>query len=136
MRALATTYQAPQSDLEHKLVLIWQMVLKVEKVGIQDNFFDLGGNSLLIAQAHQRVQAELGVNLSLVDLFKYPSIGLLAQWLSQKDNDAPALREQVEDDAQKRRGALNRRKQLAQKGLYRENPEQMVSGEVSFTDVE
>ncbi len=135
-RALATTYQAPQNDLEHKLALIWQAVLKVEKVGIQDNFFDLGGNSLLIAQAHQRVQTELGMNFSLVDLFKYPSIGLLAQWLSQKDNDSPVLRDQVEEDAQKRRGALNRRKQLAQKGLYRENPEQVVSGEISFNDVE
>jgi hypothetical protein len=120
--SLATDYVAPQSDLEHKLALIWQAVLKVEKVGTQDNFFDLGGNSLLIAKAHQRLQTELGLQLSLVDLFRYPSIGLLAQWLSQKDNQGLEMQEQVDEEAQKRRDALNRRRQLVQ-GLDQINSE-------------
>jgi aryl carrier-like protein len=120
--ALGTDYVAPQSDLERKLALIWQAVLKVEKVGTQDNFFDLGGNSLLIAQAHQRLKTELGMQLSLVDLFRYPSIGLLAQWLSQKDDQGSEMQEQVDEEARKRRDALNRRRQLAQ-GLDQINSE-------------
>jgi hypothetical protein len=120
--ALGTEYVAPQSELEHKLTLIWQSVLKLEKVGTQDNFFDLGGNSLLIARAHQRLQVELGIQLSLVDLFRYPSIGLLAQRLSQKDDQGSEMQEQVNEEARKRREALSRRKQLAQ-GLDQINSE-------------
>ena len=127
--SLATDYVAPQSDLEHKLALIWQEVLKVEKVGTQDNFFDLGGNSLLIAQAHQRLQTELGLQLSLVDLFRYPSIGLLAQRLSQKDNQDIEIQKQVDEEAQKRRGALNRRRHLAQEGSFQGNPGEITPGE-------
>jgi acyl carrier protein len=112
--SLAMEYVAPQSDMERKLALIWQSVLKVDKVGTQDNFFDLGGNSLLIAQVHQRMQSELGIQISLVDLFKYSSIGLLAQKLSRPEDTGREIREQFEDEAQKRLVALNRRKQLAQ----------------------
>ena len=116
--AWASQYVAPQSDVERRLASIWQSVLKVETVGIQDNFFDLGGNSLLIAQAHQRLQSEFELQIPLVELFKYPSIGLLAQWLSHREDNGTQLREQFEDEAGKRRQALNRRRQLAETGMH------------------
>ena len=115
---LVTAYAAPQSQLERSIASIWQTVLKVDKVGIQDNFFELGGNSLLIAQVHRRLQAELDSDLALVDLFKYPTIGSLAQRLSQRQAEDSSFQNEISQAAQKRSEALNRRKHLRQGRLY------------------
>jgi amino acid adenylation domain-containing protein len=68
----------PADTLEQRLAAIWQQVLRVERVGLHDNFFDLGGNSLLLAQLHARLgEAELRVP-SLIDLFRFPTVSALA----------------------------------------------------------
>ena len=67
-----------QNQLERDLAMIWQQVLGLERVSIHDNFFDLGGHSLLMAQAHSRLQEHLGREVPIVDLFRYPTIHLLA----------------------------------------------------------
>src|SRR5262249_1091744 len=54
-----TGYLAPQSRVEQTIATIWEQVLQVEKVGQQDNFFDLGGHSLLLLQVHSRLQQAL-----------------------------------------------------------------------------
>ncbi|HEY4723308.1 MAG TPA: phosphopantetheine-binding protein, partial [Anaerolineae bacterium] len=57
-------------------------------MGIHDNFFELGGNSLLIAQTHHRLREELKSDLSLVDMFKYPTVNALAQHLGRNGHAA------------------------------------------------
>ena len=109
--ALAAAYVAPQSEVERSIAAIWQDVLKVERVGLQDNFFELGGNSLLIAQAHQRLRAEFKTDLSLVDMFKYPTVSALARHLGHSDQTARPLSD-VQAQAQKRREAMRQREQL------------------------
>ncbi len=52
---LETSYVAPQTEIEHKIALIWQKVLQIKKVGTHDNFFDLGGNSLLFIQVQEQL---------------------------------------------------------------------------------
>src|SRR5204863_2457868 len=47
------TYRAPRTDLERAIAGVWEGVLTIDKVGAQDNFFDLGGHSLLMLRAHQ-----------------------------------------------------------------------------------
>jgi hypothetical protein len=111
--ATSTMYAAPTSDTEHSLAAIWQAVLKVERVGRHDNFFELGGNSLLIAQAHQQLREKFKSDLSLIDMFKYPTISALARRLSQTDQPTPPRYQAVQDQAQKRREALRQREQLA-----------------------
>ena len=69
---LAAAYTAPKSELERIIAAVWQEALAVEKVGIHDNFFDLGGHSLLLAKVHARLREVLERDLSLVDLFKNP----------------------------------------------------------------
>ncbi len=114
--SLMTTYLAPRSELERAIATMWQVVLQVEKVGIQDNFFELGGNSMLAARVHRQLREELNGDLSLVEMFKYPTVGSLAQRLSQEQRETVSLQE-VRDEAQRRKEALNRRKQLVKKRL-------------------
>ena len=76
-----TGYAAPESDLERSLAGIWQRVLKVEEIGIDDNFFDLGGTSLLGLQVAQEVRSRLGAELSPVALFEVPTVRALARHL-------------------------------------------------------
>ncbi len=80
---LVTHYQAPQSSLEDQLCQIWQQVLQLEQVGVQDNFFELGGHSLLLVQVHNRIRQVLGQQLTVVELFEYPTIRALAIYLSR-----------------------------------------------------
>jgi acyl transferase domain-containing protein/acyl-CoA synthetase (AMP-forming)/AMP-acid ligase II/acyl carrier protein len=73
--------QLPQSEIEKKVAAIWQEVLGVEQIGADDNLFDLGGDSLLLAMMHSKLQQEFGPAITLVELFNYPTIRTLANFL-------------------------------------------------------
>ncbi len=77
-----------------------------------DNFFDLGGHSLLLVRLHARLQEALQRELTLVDLFNYPNIRALAQHLGRQSAAAPAL-EDSKARAQKQIDAARRQKELA-----------------------
>ena len=79
---LEAAYAAPKSELERIIATVWQEALAVGKVGIHDNFFDLGGHSLLLARVHARLREVLGRDISLVELFKNPTVSSLAAALS------------------------------------------------------
>src|SRR6185369_3765306 len=74
------------------------------KVGLDDNFFDLGGHSLLLVQVHARLREELGLELSAIDLFKYPTIGSLAQHAQAPDTSHEEWLVQARGRADVRRG--------------------------------
>ena len=76
-------YVLPTNETQRQLVDIWQEVLDVEKIGVNDNFFSLGGNSLLATQVVAKIRTNLLVDLPLRDLLEYPTIGELADRLSQ-----------------------------------------------------
>lgn len=107
-------YIAPRSAMERSIANIWEELLKVDKVGINDNFFGLGGHSLLLAHAHSKVMETLRVKVSMIDMFKYPTIGALAQHLSEQGN-SPAAAEPSRNQAETRIEALNRQRQLRQR---------------------
>jgi len=75
---------APQSKIEHEIANVWKEVLGVDTVGVHDNFFDLGGHSLLMVRTHGRLSEVLGGNLSIVDLLKYPTVASLATFVSSE----------------------------------------------------
>ena len=90
---LASAYSAPQSELERTITALWQEELNVEAVGVDDNFFDLGGHSLRMARVHARLKEVLGREISLIELFQYPTVSSLARHLSGSaaaDAGAPA----------------------------------------------
>ncbi|MGK7873175.1 MAG: SDR family NAD(P)-dependent oxidoreductase [Xenococcaceae cyanobacterium] len=76
----------PRSEAERQIAQIWQEVLGIPQVGIDDNFFALGGSSLPLIQIHTRLQTLFGHEISIVDLFKYPTIHRFAQHLNQADS--------------------------------------------------
>jgi surfactin family lipopeptide synthetase C len=83
-----TAPMLPKTGVEQAVAAVWQQVLNVEKVGIHDNFFDLGGNSLLLVKAHTQLRTQFpleqsAIELSLLDLFRYPTVGSLAAYLSR-----------------------------------------------------
>jgi len=71
-----------QSELEIKLVKIWREVLKTERIGITDHFFELGGNSILLMRLHAKCVKEISAKLSIADLFTYPTIRQLSAFLA------------------------------------------------------
>ncbi|MDH6068005.1 SDR family NAD(P)-dependent oxidoreductase [Chrysosporum ovalisporum APH033B] len=79
--ALSTPLVKPRTQTEKRLAEIWGSYLAVDIVGIQDNFFDLGGTSLLLTQAHKFLCETFNINLSAVSLFQYPTIQTLAQYI-------------------------------------------------------
>ena len=81
-------YVAPRSELERRIAGIWREVLGVEQVGIDDNFFDLGGHSLLLTRLRARLEAELEVELPIVKLFQHPTVSATARYLEGEGGQA------------------------------------------------
>jgi amino acid adenylation domain-containing protein len=116
--SLAT--QAPQAplvgELEQQLAGLWCETLRLERVGAEDNFFDLGGHSLLLAQVQHLLKARLGHDVPMVKLFEFPSIRALAGHLRGQDGGAEAAAEQARRQEQRKSGRsrlLGRRERLA-----------------------
>jgi amino acid adenylation domain-containing protein len=107
---LEATFVMPQTETERALATIWQKVLEVDKVGIHDNFFDLGGHSLLIIKVHSKLQKVFERDLSIVEMFKYPTISALTEYLTQEPGDRPAL-QPSRDRANKQKEAIKRQRQ-------------------------
>jgi acyl transferase domain-containing protein/acyl carrier protein len=92
-RVLGTSYAAAGSNLEQQITEVWQRVLGVEQVGINDNFFDLGGNSLLGLQLVSELSRELGVAIAPVTLFEFPTIKALAHQLNPQERAIESVEE-------------------------------------------
>lgn len=107
------TYVAPQKEIERRIALVWQEVLQIEKVGIHHNFFDLGGQSLAVARVVGKLQEIFNRKISVVDLFQYPTISAMSQYLSQEDRGTSAVK-QIQNNAQRQKQAIAKRKQLMQ----------------------
>ncbi len=100
----------PRNEVEKVITKIWQDVLGVPRIGIHDNFFDLGGHSLLAVQIHRKITAALQCELSVIEMFRYPTVDSLATFLTQKVEQATYG--QVHDRVKKQLEAINRQKQL------------------------
>jgi amino acid adenylation domain-containing protein len=105
--SLATQYEAPRTEVEAMIAELWKDVLRLEKVGVHDNFFDLGGHSLLLVQVQARLERHLKRKLAVVDLFQYPSIETLSRHLTSDEDVAPA-RERIDSRADRQRQAMSR----------------------------
>ncbi|MGK5533592.1 amino acid adenylation domain-containing protein [Streptomyces sp. URMC 129] len=111
---LGSRFVAPRDGLEDTLAGLWRELLGVERVGTQDNFFDLGGHSLLMARLRTRLAAATGHEPSMVELFQHPTVGSLAAHLSRSGNPpAGPPGSGARERAESRRQSRTRRQQAA-----------------------
>jgi amino acid adenylation domain-containing protein len=119
----AAAYVPPATEAERAVAAIWQDVLGVERVGVEDKFFHLGGHSLLLVRVQARLQQRFGRGLSILDLFKYPDVRSLARFLAAGPAggapQAAAAAAEEEADAERAReielGKARRRQRLARR---------------------
>jgi len=112
-------YIQPKGELEQLIAGIWGRALNAEQVGREDNFFDLGGHSLLLAQVHGQLCQALAKDLPLVKMLEHPTVSSLARFLSQEQTDSLSIMQQNLDRAEKLRGGLSRQRRTTFKARYR-----------------
>ena len=93
-------YVAPRSQSEKTLVNIWQQVLDIERLGIDDHFFELGGNSLHAIRVISAIRKHFSVEMPISEIFLNPTISLLVQFIEQqiKTVQAPGIQVQRRPD--------------------------------------
>jgi aryl carrier-like protein len=104
--------------MEQALASIWAEVLGIDEVGVDDNFFEVGGNSLLIVRVRARIREQLGRDVSLVDLFLHPTVGRLAVALTAADgagHDLETVRERTTAQKSARQRLADRRTTAVQR---------------------
>ncbi|HEX2091291.1 MAG TPA: amino acid adenylation domain-containing protein [Longimicrobiaceae bacterium] len=101
----------PRNEVERTIAEAWREVLGVEEVGLDDNFFDLGGHSLLLARLRSRLAGKFPREVSVVELFRYPTVRSLAEHLAAAEPGA-SLPETSAEDVEGRRAAMRRRRDL------------------------
>jgi acyl carrier protein len=106
-------YAEPATIIERTIATIFRDLLRVDRVGLHDNFFDLGGHSLLVVRAHQKLGEELQREIPVVDLFRFPTVALLARHLGG-DAAEPTF-ERVQSLAEQQRAAQVRQRQALEK---------------------
>jgi hypothetical protein len=103
-------YVAPSNATEETIAGVWKSLLGIERVGMRDNIFDLGANSLLTVQANQRLSSLLDRKIALVSMFRYPTVEALAAHLSEGQTEPPVT--QVQDRETRKQAAAVRRREL------------------------
>ncbi|HXA84438.1 MAG TPA: HAD-IIIC family phosphatase [Candidatus Dormibacteraeota bacterium] len=75
---VAAAFAAPRAGIENTIAAEWRTILRLDQVGRNDNFFELGGNSLLIVQLNSNLISKLGPDISIAEMFQYPTVASLA----------------------------------------------------------
>jgi SAM-dependent methyltransferase len=107
--AIGGSFVAPQTELERLIATVWQEVLGLEKVGVHDNFFDLGGHSLLLVRLQSKLRDVLHTEVAIIDLLRYPTVSALAKALSTEVGASLAF-EDMRERVEKQRAAMSRRR--------------------------
>ena len=114
-----TTKRDAYTECYEAIVAIWQEVLQIEKVGIDDNFFDLGGHSLLMVGVHNKLKEHFKKDLPIADLFKHPTVRRLTACLNEEAKQTSA--QSIRDRAKKQKQAAMS-KRLLKKNGYGKTP--------------
>jgi natural product biosynthesis luciferase-like monooxygenase protein len=116
--ASTEAYVPPSNDIEQTIANVWKALLGLDQISRRDNIFDLGANSLLTVQANQRLSSLLDRKISLVNMFRYPSIEALAAHLgADQSGAAKAVEARMQErDARKKDAAVRRRELRAAGG--------------------
>jgi amino acid adenylation domain-containing protein len=81
---LGIPWGQPRTEVEHFVAEIWAAALGLDRVGAHDNFFDLGGDSLMLLAVHARLRDRFAIDIPVVDMFRNPTVAALAATLAQR----------------------------------------------------
>ncbi|MGO4755669.1 phosphopantetheine-binding protein, partial [Streptomyces sp. 2MCAF27] len=108
----AASAVAPQGDRERRIAALWREVLGVDTVGVHDNFFDLGGDSLRLATLQRRLEGAFGIELPVQRLFEHATVHAMARAIDRPDErereHAASAAEDFRERARKGRRARQR----------------------------
>ncbi|MHA2405206.1 MAG: amino acid adenylation domain-containing protein [Candidatus Hermodarchaeia archaeon] len=117
-------FVAPSKELEKIIGDIWQELLQLQRVGIDDSFFELGGHSLLLVRAHRRILEFTEKELSIMDMFRYPTIRTLTEYLiGEEDRETSTTIQKKVDRAGERRAVMTRRRKFRKQARPRDTDE-------------
>jgi amino acid adenylation domain-containing protein len=105
------SYAAPQDETQKIIVKYWSQLLNLENVGIDNNFFDIGGNSLLALALQFRLSKEFNKKIDIVKFFEFPTVRGFAKYLTSESNDLEIIKK-ANDRMQKRMEAMKKRRSL------------------------
>jgi acyl transferase domain-containing protein/acyl carrier protein len=105
---LRVAYAPPRTDTERRVAEVWQALLGIREVGVQDPFFELGGTSLVSLAVIARLSAEFATELPAAALFENPTVRQLAALLDRATDPGAAQRQQVDDRGGIKRGEQRR----------------------------
>jgi acyl carrier protein len=88
---IPTEAKAPRTDFEHKLVEIWREILETDEISVEANFGEMGADSIHLVRVLHRIRPLAEREISITDLFKYPNIRTLAEFLKTKPRDELTL---------------------------------------------
>ncbi|MGB7921714.1 MAG: amino acid adenylation domain-containing protein [Pyrinomonadaceae bacterium] len=104
-----TAFVPPGNDVERLIAAIWQDVLQLSKLGVNDNFFDLGGHSLLTIQVRSKLREALNRDVPIVELFAHPTISSLALFLNQGEAEKPVFEQSLSRSQMRQQNTQSRR---------------------------
>jgi hypothetical protein len=84
----AAPFAEPATDIERTIAKLWQELLGRERIGVDDNFFDVGGHSLLVVRMHRQLRELISEPVSLTDLYRFPTIRSLTAFLSRGSGES------------------------------------------------
>lgn len=105
----AETPVSSLTEIEKKIAAVWQRVLGLKLVNVEDNFFDVGGDSLQLLEAHAELQKTVSAELVVTDLFEYPTVRALAKHLGGSQNSSAIT--EAQERARKQQQMWTRQKQ-------------------------
>jgi amino acid adenylation domain-containing protein len=106
----AARFVPPRTPAEERIAGFWREALGVEQVGVDDNFFEIGGHSLLLAKVHARVSAAFPREVTMLDLFRHTTVRAVATFLeADESRDVPVVATRALDRAEARRASLAER---------------------------
>lgn len=110
-----TDYMAPRSELEESIADIWKDILEIDHIGVDDNFFDMGGNSLLLIQVHNRLKDVIDHGFSAITLFRYPTISAISSYLTSNGKAVKPDLEKIDERVRRHKDRKQQRAKAAQR---------------------
>jgi acyl carrier protein len=116
---LSTPYVEPSTEMEKKIAGVFQKFTRIKEIGANDNFFELGANSLMMVQLNNQLEKAVEKEVSIVTIYAHPTIKALGEFLS-KENPQSGISEEearhIEEKIEKGKSKLEQRKQRS-KGI-------------------